>query len=106
MAIDIAPGLADRVTDMSIRFCRAGSCHEPLVTLLPAREGADRVGRVLDSVLTAAPVETTVQVSISTATPVVSRLTVTPRRIQKGAKCGVDYRAHLHVADDGSVTQS
>lgn len=107
LMFDIAPDVADRVTDISIRLCRAGSCEEPSVTLLPAREGSGRVGRVLDSALTAEPVETTVQVSTSTAgDPVASRLTITPRTIRRGGNCGVDYTAQLRVAGDGSVTQS
>ncbi|MFI6585189.1 hypothetical protein [Embleya sp. NPDC050493] len=75
------------------------------MTLRPAREGAGRVGTVSDSVLTAEAVEATVQVRTADAAPVVSRLTITPRRTRRGANCGVDYNAQLHITDDASVTQ-
>ncbi len=75
--------------------------------LRAAQEGAGRVGSVFDVRLSAQPVETTVQVSTSSAElPLISQLTITPRRIRRGANCGVDYHVQLHVARDGGVTQS
>ncbi|GCD98568.1 hypothetical protein [Embleya hyalina] len=107
VTIDIAPELADRVTDIRIRLCRAGSCQEPRVTLPPARDGSARVGRILDVDLTAEPMEATVRVStVSPDATRDSRLTVTPRTTGRGTNCRDEHDARLVVAADAGVTQA
>ncbi|OPC84646.1 hypothetical protein B4N89_30310 [Embleya scabrispora] len=107
VTIDIAPEVADRVTDISIRLCRAGSCQEPRVTLSPARDGSARVGRILDASLTAEPVEATVLVSTAPAPATrVTHLTVTPQTTRRGTNCGVEHHARLRIALDAGVTQA
>ncbi|MFI1583934.1 hypothetical protein [Embleya sp. NPDC020630] len=106
VSIDIGSEVADRVTDISIRLCRAGSCQEPKVTLSPVREGSARVGSVLDAGLTAEPMEATVQVSTASAATRVSRLGVTPQTTRRGANCGVEHHVRLRVSADAGVTQA